>query len=221
MRKIFLVMILLLAAPVAFAERVARHPLQATVPLGKVQRLVIDVSAGEFIVRNGAAGQLVVRGESYRDYDSRKEGEWAQQVVNDTNVAFHVNGSEAVLRPRFGPNAQSWRAQKFTSFKLAIEVPRGLDVVFETTAGEIDLEGTFGDVDVDLRAGEIDMRTPRANVRDLRASCRVGEVRTNLGDEVVTREGVLPGETKFFNAAGKSHVKLHTTAGEVRVTLTK
>ncbi|MFZ2493314.1 MAG: hypothetical protein WA208_17685 [Thermoanaerobaculia bacterium] len=222
MRKLLLVTFaLLLAAPSAFAERIARHPFNVSLPLARVQRLVIDVSYGEFTVRNGSAGSIGIAGEASRDYESTKEGVWAQKIVDDTSVEFRVNGAEAVLRPKYGPNAQSWRARKFTGFNLVIDVPKGLDVVFETTAGEISMDGTFGNIDVDLRAGEIDLRTPRATVRDLKASCRVGEVRTNLGDEVVTREGVLPGATKFFNAAGKSNVSLHTTAGEVRVTLTK
>jgi hypothetical protein len=71
-----------------------------------------------------------------------------------------------------------------------------------------------------MRAGEIDLRVPRATVRELNASCRIGEVRTNTGTELVTREGVFPGRTKFVNKAGKSRVNVHVTAGEVDVTLT-
>jgi hypothetical protein len=77
------------------------------------------------------------------------------------------------------------------------------------------------DIDIDMRAGEIDVKVPKATVKELNASCRVGEVRTNLGHEVITREGVFPGRTKFVNAAGKSHVNVHVTAGEVDVTLTQ
>ena len=58
-------------------------------------------------------------------------------------------------------------------------------------------------------------------MRELHASARVGEVRAHLGNEVVTREGVLPGRTNFFNPSGSSIVNLHVTAGEVRVTLTQ
>jgi hypothetical protein len=96
-----------------------------------------------------------------------------------------------------------------------------MDVEFETSAGEVDVAGSFGDIDIELRAGEVDVKIPRASVRELTASCRVGEVRANLGHEVVTREGLFPGRTKYFNAAGRSHVNVHVTAGEVDVTLTR
>lgn len=45
--------------------------------------------------------------------------------------------------------------------------------------------------------------------------------RAHLGTQVVTREGVLPGKTHFFNAQGTAHVNVHVTAGEVDVMLTQ
>lgn len=218
-RKLVLAGTLLLTATAA-AEDV-EHAFQAAVARGGVQRVVIDIPTGSFTVRNGAANRIALSGIASRDYDTAKERAWAQKVVNDTSVEIYVSGAEAVIRRKFGRNADSWRAQKFTGLDLRVDLPPGVDVSFETFAGEINLAGDFGDVDIDLRAGEVDVTMPRAQVRELSASCRIGEVRTNLGTEVVTREGVFPGRTKFFNSAGQSHVNVHTTVGEVRVTLTK
>lgn len=203
------------------AARDAEHAFQTSVPRGAIQRVTIDVPFGAFAVRNGAPGQIALSGIASRDYDGQREKAWAQKVVNDTSLEIHVSGPEAVVRRTFGANAQSWRARKFTGYDVRIEVPPGLDVVFETSAGEIDMAGDFGDIDIDLRAGEIDVRIPKARVRELNASCRVGEVRTHLGGEIVTREGILPGRTHYFNPAGSSRVKVHVTAGEVDVTLTQ
>jgi hypothetical protein len=210
----------LLLAPVLLADD-AEHAFQTSVPRGKVQRVVIDIPFGSFTVRNGANHALALSGIASRDSDGQREKQWAQKVVNDTSVEIYVNGTDAIIRRKFGRNAQSWRAQKFTGLELRIDLPAGVDVQFETTAGEIAVEGTFGDIDIDLRAGEIDVKVPRSSVRELRASCRLGEVRTNLGTEIVTREGVLPGRTRYYNAAGKAHVDVHTTVGEVDVTLTQ
>lgn len=210
----------LLFAATAIADDVAKHPFQSSVPRGRVQRVVIDIPAGEIAVVNGRNDRIAVSGVSERDYEGAAEGRWAQKIVKDTSVEVYVNGEEAVVRRRFGPNAQSWRAQKFTNVDLRLEVPAGVDIDFETMAGDVSLIGMFGDVDLDLRAGEIEFRSPRSHVRELTASCRIGEVRAHLGDEIVTREGVMPGRTKYFNASGKSHVTLHVTAGEVNVTLT-
>ncbi|HEX7705888.1 MAG TPA: hypothetical protein VF701_05455 [Thermoanaerobaculia bacterium] len=197
------------------------HSFQSVIPVGGVQRVVIDLSTGVFKVRNGAAGQLGIAGIASRDYDGQRERQWAQKVVDDTSVEFEIRGAEAIVRQRFGPNAKSWRARKFTGYDIRLDLPPGIDVKFATAAGEIDMAGSFGDIDIDMRAGEIRLRLPKEQVRELRASCRVGEVKTNLGDEVVTREGIFPGRTEFFNAGGRSRVRAHVTAGEVHVTLTQ
>ena len=212
---------LLLFAADAAADRDVTHEFQSAVARGAIQRVVIDIPAGSFTVRNSTDGRLALSGIASRDYDGAKERAWAQKVVNDTTIVFVVRGAEAIVRRKFGPNAQSFRAQKFTGIDLRLDLPKGMDVDFDTTAGEIDMSGDFGDINVDLRAGEVDVRIPRARVRELNASCRVGEVRTHLGHEVVTREGLFPGKTHFFNASGSAHVNVHVTAGEVDIMLTQ
>lgn len=219
MRYLIFATALLLAATSVAAD--VEHKFQATTPRGAVQRVVIDIPYGSFTVRNSTGNVIAVSGIASRDYDGGREKIWAQKVVDDTSVEIRVNGAEATLRRKFGKNAQSFRAKKFTDIDLRIDVPVGMDVQFETSAGEIDMAGDFGDVNVDLRAGEVELTLPRAKVRELNASCRVGEVRAHLGHELVTREGLLPGRTHFFNAAGRTHVNVHVTAGEVDVTLTK
>src|SRR5205823_15124992 len=127
-----------------------------------------------------------------------------------------VNGDQAVVRRRFGSQAHSWSARSFHSgFEIKLEVPRGVDIILETKYGEVDIDGTFGNVECDLRAGEIHVRTPRANVRDLSASVRIGEVHANLGDHSVDREGLFPGTMTWIYADGKADLHVHTTFGEV------
>lgn len=223
MRKLLAIVVLSLAscvlAPAVFAEDV-EHRFQSSVARGAVQRVLIDIPFGSFTIRNGGATTLALSGVTSRDYDGQRERTWAQKVVNDTSVEIYVNGAEAVVRRKFGKNASGWRAQKFTGLDLRLELPAGVDVEFDTSAGEVDMAGDFGDVRIDLRAGEVDLRIPRSRVRELNASCRIGEVNTNLGTEIVSREGILPGRTHYFNATGKTHVNVHVTAGEVDVTLT-
>ena len=218
MRHTVLAVSLLLASSAALAADV-EHAFQSAVARGKVQRVVIDVPYGTFTIRNGDSSRIALSGIASRDYEGAKEKKWAQEVVNDTSVEIYVSGTEAVVKRKFGRNADGWRARKFTGLDLRLELPPGVDVEFETSAGEIDLAGNYGDIDIDLRAGEVDVKIPKANVRELSASCRVGEVRANLGREIVTKEGVLPGRTKYYNAAGRTHVNVHVTAGEIDVTL--
>lgn len=220
MRKALLLAALLGAAATVAADDV-EHKFQSVVPRGQVQRILIDIPAGTFTIRNGSADRLSLSGIASRDYDGQRERIWAQKVVDDTSVEIYVSGAQAILRRRFGRNADSWRAQKFTGIDLHLDVPPGVDLQFKTIAGEIDVAGDFGDVAADLRAGEVNVRVPRAKVRELNASCRVGEVRANVGTEIITKEGLFPGRTHYFNPKGKTHVNVHVTAGEVNVMLTQ
>jgi len=211
----------LLATVPAFADREVTHRINTAASSRAVRRVVIDIPAGEIVVRNGSRDRIAVSGVVRRDYDGRDEREEMQRLVDDINLAIEVRGDEATIYRTFGPNAHGWRARHSTPEDITIEVPEGIDVDLATRFGEVRMDGSFGDVDINLRAGEIALRMPRAEVRSLHASCTVGEVHTNLGDRVISREGLFPGSTHFENTSGRSVVNVHVTAGEVHVTLSR
>ena len=213
---------LALAAFSAAADEEVIHSFSSSVARGRVRRVVVDIPAGEVKVRNGAADSIALSGEVRRSYDGWRRRQKEQRIADDVTAEIYVQGDEAIIRRRFGPGAHSWSARDFHSgMDVKIEVPVGVGVVLETRYGEVDLDGTFGDVECDLTAGEIHVRTPRANVRDLSASVRIGEVHANLGDHSVDREGLFPGSMTWINADGKADLHVHTTFGEVHVTLTR
>lgn len=212
--------VLVLSAAAAHAEVVVQHRFEAAAARpASVRRVIIDLPTGDVVVRNGQTDRIAVSGTATREPDSPRSRDKEQRIVNDTGMEIVFRRDEAIIRRRFGPQAQGWRAQSFTGYDVVVEIPRGIHLDLETTAGDVLIEGSFGDISADLRAGEIDVRLPRADVRELRASCRIGEVRTNIGNEVVEREGLFPGQTRYLNPNGKYFVNVHTTVGEVRVDL--
>ncbi len=221
MRIILAVAALSLTALTASAEPKVRHAFESTIPRGAVQRVVIDVPAGDIEIRNGAPDRLSVSGHVSREPDSPGSRDKEQRIVNDTTLEIYASNNEAIVRRRFGPEADSWRGGMFSDYRVVIEVPPGVSVDVQTRYGDVSLEGSFGDIDVDLRAGQVDLRIPQRDVRQLQASCRVGEVHTRIGDEIVERAGLFPGRTRYSNPSGRSVVNVHVTAGEVRATLTK
>jgi hypothetical protein len=221
MRTTIIAAALLISAAAARADRVVTHEFTASASAPGVRSLLVDIPAGEIHVVNGAAGTIHLAGVSRRDYDAWDRRDATQKIVDDVSAEVYVNGGEAVVRRRFGPNAQSWRSQKFTNLSVTIEVPAGTSISFDTSFGEIHMDGSFGNIDADLRAGEIHLDTPRADVKELNASARVGEVHTNDGAQIVSREGVFPGKTHFENPAGRTRVNVHVTAGEIHVRLSR
>src|SRR6266545_1443152 len=210
----------LLVAASALAEDYATHSFSSTAARGSIRRVVIDVPAGSVNVRNAAGERINVTGSVRRDYEGDADREKQQRVVDDISVEIYTSPTEAVVRRKLGPRAHSWNARTNSDFRVTVEVPPGVDVAIETKYGEVDIDGSFGAILCDLRAGEIHAKLPRASVRDLTASVRVGEVHASVGDYRIDNEGVFPRAAKWTNpAGGRSSVNLHTTAGEVHVTL--
>ncbi len=213
---------MMIAGSPALADESVRHPFHASVPRGAVRRVVIDIPAGEIELHNSDGATIAISGDVRRSFDGYRQRDRQQAMVDDSAAVITINGSEAVIERQYGPNAGSWTARSFHSaFHVRVDVPRGTDVEIGTHYGEVSIDGEFGDLDADLRAGEIHLRTPRSAVRDLNASVRLGEVHADFAGESVNNEGVFPGATHFHNTTGKSHINLHTTAGEVHVTLTR
>ena len=220
MRPLLIASVLLAAAP-AFAEQQVRHAFASSAPRGDVRTVVIDIPAGDITIRNGAPDRVSVSGVASREPDGPRSREKQQRIVDDISAEVYVSNGEAVVRRRFGPAARGFSGETFTKLIAIIEVPEGVNVDLLTRFGDVKVDGRFGDIDIDLRAGAIAVRTPRADVRELHASCRLGNVLTNVGDEIVERAGVFPRRINFTNPAGKSEVTVHTTAGDVNVTLTQ
>lgn len=211
----------LLAAPAA-ADLTVSHSFTSSVARGAIRRVIVDVPSGEVIIRNGAADRIRISGSVEREYDDDRSRDKVQQAVDEVAAEISVQGDTAVIRRVFGPGARSWKARNWnTGFHITVEVPRRTDVDIETKYGELTMEGDFGDIDADLRAGEITLRLPRASVAELNASVRIGEVHADYGDQRQDNEGIFPGSTHFINTGGRSHINVHTTVGELRVTLTR
>ncbi len=211
----------LLALP-AFADEEVTHPFSASISRGDTKRVIVDIPAGEVILHNGATDRISISGEVRREFDGYRERDKEQRIANDIGAEIFTSGNEALIRRSYGANAKSWSARSWhTNYRITVEVPRGMDVDIETRYGELTLEGEFGNLNADLRAGEIHMRVPRASVHELNASVRVGEVHTDFGVDREDHEGIFPGSTHFINAGGHSRINVHTTVGELHVTLTR
>jgi hypothetical protein len=222
MRKsLFLSVAFLLVAGAALADDEVSHPFSTAARIGHVRRVIIDIPAGEVRIRNGAADRIAVSGTAERHFDGHNRRSKEQQIVDDISAEVVIDGDEATVRRKFGANAQSWSAKSFHStLDLTVELPAGVDVDVNTRYGAVNIDGAFGSIDTDLRAGEVHVRTPRSNVRDLTASVSIGEVHTYFGDHYIENEGVFPRVARFHNARGRSDVNVRSTFGEVHVTLT-
>ena len=197
------------------------HHFNASTSRGAVRHVVVDVPAGTVHIRNGAADKIVADGSVRREYGDETDRIRQQRVVDDIGVEIYVSNDGAMISRRLGDHARGWSARNNSDYELNLDVTPGMDVDIRTKAGEVHLDGSFGSINVDLRAGEIHANVARANVRDLNASVRIGEVHANTGEQQIENEGILPHEVHWVNPnGGTAKIDLHTTVGEVHVKLT-
>ncbi|HVT46028.1 MAG TPA: hypothetical protein VMT00_16750 [Thermoanaerobaculia bacterium] len=212
----------LASAASAASESLVTREFRSSVPRSGTLRLVIDLPPSEVTIGNGPSGTIEAFGTVSRAYGKAADIAVAQQIVDDSSVRIDIQGTRAIIRRHLGPAAQGRRARRTKSdFKVTLLVPEGMHVELRQKAGEVKIAGAFGNILVRMRAGDVSIAVPKRTIKELIASVRVGDVTTNLGDRIISREGFFAGKTHFFNEGGNSILDVRLTAGNVDINLTE
>ncbi len=202
------------------AEGEVVRELRQTASAHGIRKVRIEIPIAEIEVLNGPASAVELTGTIRQRYDGRDEQEWATDIVESTKLLLEVRGDVVFIRRETGPEARGWRAKKSpSSIRATIHVPTGIAVDIEQSIGEVDMNGSFGDIDLSIRIGEVSIRVPKRDIRHLSASAKIGEVKTNLGDRVITKEGLFAGETYYENEGGKHDLRARVQIGEIEIDL--
>lgn len=212
--------VLALCSGTAFAHREVSRTFHTVANATGVEHVSIDISVGEVTIRSAPAPQIELSGRMERDYGGVRGRRRAQEILDDTEIEVEVRGSRATIRERLGPAARRGHARWLRSaLDIRITLPAGVNLEVEQTIGELDIAGDFRDVDVDMKVGEVTVRLPKRNVRELSARATIGEVHTDVGDRIFSRDGLFAGRTRYVNAAGTGVVDVRLKVGEVEVSL--
>ncbi len=195
--------------------------LRKSVSAKGIRQVRIEIPIAEIEVLNGPSTAVELTGTVRQRYDGRDDREWASEIVESTKITLEAAGDVVFLRRETGPEARGWRAKKSPSnIKAILHVPAGVAIDIEQSIGEVDINGSFGDIDLSIRIGEVSIRVPKRDIRHLSASAKIGEVKTNLGDRVITKEGLFAGETYYENETGRHDLRARVQIGEIEIELT-
>lgn len=221
MRKVSLLIALLLAAATAQGETKVKHRFQSSVPARGIEEVVIEILASEMTIANGEPTTISVKGLARQEFHRIDGLAEAQRIADATEVRIETRGSKAYVSRSLGPAARgrSWGDQAELDFEIM--VPKGLSIRVLQKAGEIDIEGDFGNIDVQMKAGEVRVSVPKINVKELSARAHIGEVTTNLGEKIISKEGILAGRTEYYNEQGSNSLIVNLTVGEIHIALTQ
>jgi hypothetical protein len=213
------ILLVLLSTSVAAAV-VEKRPIDNRIDAGSIRRVIIELPPGNVKVRTSRDATIRIDGDLAVHFGNRTSVLERRAVVAGIDMVGEKRGSRLVIgEQREGSARRGWARRLQTEHDITVTVPEGTHVELRQRNGEVDLSGSFGDLDVQMRAGEIRLSMPRSGVRDLSAKTRVGEVSADLGRQTEVREGLLPGEVRFENPEGVATVRLYVTVGSVAVRL--
>ena len=162
-------------------------------PFARGGRIVMDLSAGAYTIRGGAADSIRVRWETRdpRDMPSVR-----------TDIA--VSGSTATIRTR-GPKH---------NFRVDVDVPSITDIQLDMSAGELLFRGVEGNKSVSMWAGEVTVEVGDAQLyRLVDLTVRAGEIQaTPFGG---SRGGLF--RSFRWDGSGKYTIIARLFAGEVKL----
>ncbi|HUP63903.1 MAG TPA: hypothetical protein VM557_01310 [Thermoanaerobaculia bacterium] len=219
LRLVYSLALLIASSTLLAAGEVGRE-FKESIPASDVRGIDVEIPIAELRVRNGAPGLITLEGTIRQKY-SGNDQQWAETIVRSTKITSEQVGDRILIRRAKGVESKKWKAKTSPArISVTIYVPEKTAIRIEQSIGEIDLDGSFGDIDVDMKVGEITIRTPKKNIRRLAARTTIGEVETNLGDRLLTREGILAGETLYDNEAGIYDLSARSRIGEITIDLT-
>lgn len=221
-RSFHFVALFLLVAGSALAEGEIGREIRESSPAAGIVRVEIEIPIAELRVENSTGSTIDVSGTIRQKFSRRDDREWAEAVVQSTRIVMEKRGDRLVIRRVQGPEADNWKAKRSpATIRSTVAVPAGMAIEVDQSIGELEIDGSFGGIDVELNIGELWIRTPRQDVRQLSARARIGEVHANLGDRIITKEGLLAGETLWSNDSGLHRFRAEVGIGSIKIELTR
>ncbi|MBI5104520.1 MAG: DUF4097 family beta strand repeat protein [Solirubrobacterales bacterium] len=183
----------------ALTEALRSERDMRTIVRHEIKRIVVRADAGDVEIRAGLTSDVVVDRHDAWLLDRPKV---RQRTEGDTlHVDARCNGIGAILR---------------CQTDLRIAAPPDVDVVVEGDAGDVDLRGLHGRLDVRTEAG--DVRTERVEPVTLKASTGAGDVDLDVFGEPTRVEAVSDGgDVEVVVPYGAYRVDATTDAGDVTV----
>ncbi|MGA7615012.1 MAG: hypothetical protein WBX15_07515 [Thermoanaerobaculia bacterium] len=210
-----------LLLPVAgFADATVSHQFQTSSPAEGVLRISIEIPVAEIEIVNGDAATISVSGTASREVHDEGDRVRLQEIVDDTAVRINRRGSRMTIVPAHGPAASSrWARNNRTELTVRITIPRHVNLEVHQKVGDLSVSGEYANMDLNLRVGNVTVTAPRQQIREVNAGARVGKTITNIGDRIVTKEGLFAGRMQFFNEGGKATLRVTVEVGEIRLDL--
>jgi hypothetical protein len=148
----FIVMAMFVASLASAASSYYTEERDLELPAGGINTLTIHAGAGSLQVR-GIAGSETIRVTARIQVDERNSDKARELIESRMVLKLYRDGDDAELQADFKNKLMGWGADG--AIALEVEIPQGMHLDIEDSAGSIKVRDTHADVEIDDSSGSI------------------------------------------------------------------
>jgi hypothetical protein len=210
-RTALLLSLALLWAASAGAEEVVRS-FRQQIPAEGLEKISIDFPVGEVTVEAWDGSQVDLDVKLACNHSITRRCADAAKAVR---LVYDNSGDRLRVEVKDWPRFST----KGLHVLAHISVPRDLPLSTHLGVGELTVEGTASDLDVDLGVGEVNITLPKEAIRSVDLDTGIGEATLRAAGRHYESAGLFTRELRWDQGTGRAGVTVDCGVGEIDVTL--
>jgi hypothetical protein len=217
MKKTALILSAVLVAGIAgvvpaSADEIVRS-FKQQIPVGDADEIALDFPVGEVTVEAWDNPQVDL---DVKIACKKKTGRSrCEEAAKALRLVYNTSGDRLRVEVKNWPKM----AGKSLHVIAKINVPRNLPLWTDLGVGELNVEGTTGDLTVDLGVGEVRITLPKDAIRSVDLDTGIGEANLSADGRHYESAGLMARQLTWHKGTGNAHVKVDCGVGEIDVSL--
>lgn len=203
--------LLVVSVPALADDDYRVRTLRGDFPTARATRVDLRLPPGAIRIEPSPDDRLRVDLDAYCSFDHSRCEERAERL----SLRTHVVGNTLEFRVEGVPTVSALGL----NLRGRILVPRGRSLDVDFPAGELQIRGTDGDLNVDVGAGEVSIVLRQRSVRSVRVGVGIGEASLSVDGRRIEGSGWLGHKVRWGDGTGEARVDVGLGVGELDVTL--
>lgn len=198
------------AAPAAASEIVRSFKQQ--IPVGDADEIALDFPVGEVTVEAWDNPQVNLEVK----IACNKRTIRCEEKAKDVRLVYNTSGNRLRVEVKNWTKVSGGRGMHVIA---KVNVPRNLPLWTDLGVGELNVQGTEGDLTVDLGVGEVHMTLPKEAIRSVDLDTGIGEASLTAEGQHYESAGLMARQLTWNKGTGNARVKVDCGVGEIGVSL--
>lgn len=197
-------------APTAASEIMRSFSQQ--IPVGDAAEIALDFPVGEVTVEAWDNPQVNLEVK----VACNKRTSRCEEAAKAVRLVYNTSGDRLRVEVKNWPKMASGKGLHVIA---KVNVPRNLPLWTDLGVGELTVEGTAGDLTVDLGVGEVNITLPKDAIRSVDLDTGIGEADLSAAGRHYESAGIMARQLTWNKGTGNARVKVDCGVGEIDVNL--